>query len=70
MFFHIVWGWGGSCNGYFKHGSGFTQVNFKYGEKDNDPTKEQWDNTIGTDNDWYENIKIYKLQFCGDFNPR
>lgn len=70
LFFHIVWGWGGSCNGYFKHGSGFTQVNFKYGEKNNDPTKEQWDNTIGTDNDWYENIKIYKLQFCGDFNPR
>lgn len=72
-FFHVVWGWGGDCNGYFKHGSGFTQVTFKFREE-GDPVEYIWKNRhdqyAGTSYDWYEMVKIYSLGFCGDINPR
>lgn len=68
LFFHVVWGWGGQCNGYFKHGSGFTEVSFKYTDPF-DPQKLDWDMSEDY-NSWYEKVKIYNLEFCGDFNPR
>ncbi|MEE1021912.1 MAG: C10 family peptidase [Muribaculaceae bacterium] len=60
-FFHVVWGWGGACNGYFKHGSGFTQHSEDFRDE-NDPSN--WED------DWNDHVKIYKLEFCGDISPR
>ncbi len=59
-FFHIVWGWGGICNGYFKHGSGFTQNSNKFTDE----------NDLNWNPNWESLVKIYKLEFCGDINPR
>lgn len=62
-FFHIVWGWKGRANGYFKYGSSFT-VNHKYKESD-DCEKEYWE----THPRLYDEVKFTDLEFWGGFTP-
>lgn len=57
--FHMVWGWGGNCNGYFKYGPTL-QVCNKF-KDESDP--QSWDS------DWDSWIKYYNLQYCGNIEP-
>lgn len=59
-FFHMVWGWGGSGNGYFKYGTSFT-VNHKY--KEPDDCKEIW-----WDSKLYNDVGCKDLEFWGGFS--
>lgn len=54
VFFHMIWGWGGYENGYFKYGTGFRQSK-KF--------KEDWDYFWNA----YENAS--DIHFCGDISP-
>lgn len=67
-FFHVVWGWDGECNGYFKHGSAFIHSDIKYDPSD--PNKYEWEYYSGTDYDWEERVKLYRMKFCGNITPR
>lgn len=62
-FFHVVWGWGGDCNGYFKHGSSFIHSDIKYDPSD--PDKIEWETK-----NWEDQVKLYRMKFCGNISPR
>ena len=57
--FHAVWGWGSSCNGYFKISDGFTPMtNFNGTDDDKSFT--------GSD---YDQVQFRKLRYMGDLVP-
>lgn len=60
-FYHMVWGWSGQANGYFKYGTSFT-VNHKYKENDDYP-ESSWFPRL------YEYIRYTDLEFWGGFSP-
>lgn len=55
VFFHMIWGWGGYENGYFKYGAGFSQ---------SEKFKEDWD----TFRNAYE--KASDIHFCGNISTK
>ena len=53
-FFHMVWGWGGSSNGYYKYGvtslSGYSQYS-------------------STNDNVSSSVPVKNIEYCGDFTP-
>ena len=59
VLFHIIWGWGGSANGFFRFNNGFEHLKQFYDE--NDPAWQEY---------WADRLTPYfNIKYCGDFEP-
>lgn len=54
--FHVVWGWNGESNGYFRYNNGLNHSHFT------DPDDKEWEE------DWEDSF-AFTLRYCGDFTP-
>lgn len=61
-FYHLVWGWGGAANGYFKFGNTFVRSNFV--RETDDFTDADWN-----EGDWNDLVKCNGLLFWGSVKP-
>lgn len=67
--FHVIWGWGGNRNGYFKFGGSIESV-YKYNDSNDDW---RWKHYYLYDKEAYKEylafIQFKKMEYVGGFVP-